>query len=93
MNMTVRSKVVKIGNSRGVRIPRTLLEQAGLTNDVEMTVEGNKLIIRSTRKPRQGWEARFASMAENHDDQLLDQMAQTQWDDEGWTWYSNQNSG
>ena len=31
MNMTIRGKVVKIGNSRGIRIPRTLLEQAGLT--------------------------------------------------------------
>ena len=45
MNKTVRSKVVKIGNSCGIRIPRTLFEQAGLTDEVEMTVEGNKLVI------------------------------------------------
>ena len=45
MNMMVRSKVVKIGNSRGIHIPRTVLEQAGLTDEVEMKVEGNKLII------------------------------------------------
>ena len=42
MNMTVRSRVVKIGNSRGIRIPKTLLEQADLTDEVEMTVEGYK---------------------------------------------------
>ena len=47
MSMTIRSKVVKIGNSRGIRIPRSLLEQAGLTDDVEMTVEDNKLIVHS----------------------------------------------
>ena len=45
MNMAVRAKVVKIGNSRGIRIPRTLLEQAGLTDEVEMVVEGNQLTI------------------------------------------------
>ena len=86
MNMTIRGKVVKIGNSRGIRIPRTLLEQAGLTDEVEMVVEGNKLIIHSARLPRQGWDAQFASMAEQNDDQLLDQMTPTQWDEEEWTW-------
>ena len=45
MNMTIRSKVIKIGNSRGIRIPQALLEQVGLNGNVEMTVEGNKLII------------------------------------------------
>jgi antitoxin MazE len=86
MSMTVRSKVVKIGNSRGVRIPRALLEQAGLTNDVEMTVEGDKLIIHSALHPRQGWEAEFKDMAEHRDDQLLDQASSIRWDEDEWTW-------
>lgn len=86
MNMTVRSKVVKIGNSRGIRIPRTLLEQAGLTDEVEMMVEGNKLIIHSSRHPRQGWDTHFAAMAEQGDDRLLDETLLTQWDEEEWTW-------
>ena len=86
MSMMVRSKVVKIGNSRGIRIPRSLLEQAGLTGEVEMMVEGNKLIIHSARLPRSGWEARFAEMAEHGDDRLLDETAPTQWDEEEWTW-------
>ncbi len=86
MNMMIRSKVVKIGNSRGIRIPRTVLEQAGLTDEVEMTVEGNKLIIQASRYPRQGWEERFADMAEQGDDQLLDETSPTQWDEEEWTW-------
>ncbi len=86
MSMTVRSKVVKIGNSRGIRIPRALLEQAGLTNDVEMTIEGDKLIIHSAHNPRQDWEAHFSAMAAQGDDQLLDQVSSTQWDEDEWTW-------
>ena len=86
MSMTIRSKVVKIGNSRGIRIPRMLLEQAGLTDEVEMTVEGENLIIHSTRLPRSGWAARFADMTEHRDDQLLDETPTTQWEENEWTW-------
>ncbi len=86
MNQTIKGKVVKIGNSRGIRIPRALLEQAGLTDEVEMKVEGDQLIIHPVRKPREGWEAQFALMAANHDDQLIDEMIISEWDDEEWTW-------
>jgi antitoxin MazE len=86
MAFTVRSKVVKIGNSRGIRIPRAMLEQAGLTEEVELSVQGDKLIIQSAHTPRQGWEAQFARMAEAGDDQLLDQITPTQWEEEEWEW-------
>jgi antitoxin MazE len=86
MSETVHSKIVQIGNSRGVRIPRTLLEQAGLTDEIEMVVEDGKLIIHSTSQTRQGWAEAFASMAEQGDDRLLDEISSTQWDDEEWTW-------
>ncbi|PKO13781.1 MAG: AbrB/MazE/SpoVT family DNA-binding domain-containing protein [Chloroflexi bacterium HGW-Chloroflexi-10] len=86
MNMMIRSKIIKIGNSHGIRIPRVLLEQAGLTDEVEMKVEGNKLIIHSSHLPRQGWEAQFAAMAKNGDDQLMDEAIPTQWEEDEWTW-------
>ncbi len=86
MNRMIRSKIVKIGNSRGIRIPRAVLEEAGLTDEVEMKVEGNKLIIQAPHHPRQGWEERFADMAKQGDDQLLDETFPTQWDEEEWTW-------
>ena len=86
MNMVIRSKVVKIGNSRGIRIPRTVLEQAGLEDEVEMIVEGDKLIIQSSHKPRQGWDVQFAGMAERNDDRLLEEDTPTHWDDQEWTW-------
>jgi antitoxin MazE len=86
MGMMIRSKVVKIGNSRGIRIPRVLLEQAGLTDEVEMIVEGNQLIIHSAQHPRQGWDVQFAVMAETGDDRPLDPILPTQWEEDDWTW-------
>ena len=86
MSMTVRAKVVRIGNSRGIRIPHTMLEQAGLTDEVEMRVEDGQLIIQSVHVPRQGWEAQFMGMAKLGDDQLLDEATSTRWDDEEWSW-------
>ena len=77
---------MKIGNSRGIRIPHTLLEQAGLTDEVEMTVEGNKLIVQPACTARQGWETQFVHMAEQGDDRLLDETPSTHWDNEEWTW-------
>ena len=71
MNMMIRSKIVKIGNSHGIRIPQALLEQVGLTGNVEMTIEGNKLIINPLRLSRQGWGAQFTAMAEHGDDRLV----------------------
>jgi antitoxin MazE len=87
MSKWIRSEVFEIGNSQGIRIPRTLLEQAGLTDEVEMRVEGNALIIHSEHSPRPGWEAQFVAMAENKEDTLLlDETIQTQWDEDEWQW-------
>ena len=86
MSATVRSKIIQIGNSRGVRIPRALLEQAGLTDEIEIAVEGGKLIIHATQQPRQGWDNAFAQMAEQGDDRLLDEPTPTEWDEEDWDW-------
>lgn len=86
MTLPVHSKVVKIGNSRGIRIPRSLLEQAGLTEEVELIVEGDKLIIQSVHQSREGWETQFASMAEAGDDHLIEEITPTRWDEEEWHW-------
>jgi uncharacterized protein (DUF433 family)/antitoxin component of MazEF toxin-antitoxin module len=52
MNTGYRTKIVKVGNSRGVRIPRNLLEEAGLENDVEISAQGNRLVIRPVKEAR-----------------------------------------
>jgi antitoxin MazE len=79
---------VRIGNSRGVRIPKPLIEQVGLQDEVEIAVEGSSLIIRSAARPRAGWATAFRTMAERGDDRLLDVAggSTTKWDKDEWEW-------
>src|SRR6185437_9313527 len=72
MASSVRTHIVKIGNSQGIRIPKPLLEQTGLTGEVQLDVEADRLILRPVTKARQGWAAEFQRMAAAGDDQLLD---------------------
>lgn len=81
--------LVKIGNSQGIRIPRILLEQTGLRDEVEIEVQNEQLIIRAKHQPRKGWADAFKKMAENGDDQLLDKDClpnQSSWDEKEWEW-------
>ncbi len=84
----MRTSIVRIGNSQGIRIPKVILEQCQLGPDVELEVENRKLIIRSASQPRQGWEEKFQSMASAEDDTLLDGelVNQTTWDENEWQW-------
>lgn len=83
----MKTRIVRIGNSQGVRIPKPLLEQTGLQGEVEVEAQGNQLVIRSAERPRRGWDTAFGSMAEGGDDSLLDPDAvSTAWDDEDWEW-------
>lgn len=77
----MKARIVKIGNSQGVRIPTLLLNRSNLTEEVELEAENNRIIIRSAKKPRQNWESAFRAMAEREDDALLDNnlLAQTHW--------------
>ena len=56
-------RIIPIGNSRGVRIPKPLLEQTGLRGEVEITAEDGSLVIRPVKKPRDGWASAFQEMA------------------------------
>ena len=83
------TRIVKIGNSQGIRIPKILLEQSGLHDEVDLQVEKNQLIIRPKHGAREGWEAAFRVMADRGDDQLLDKdflTNQSSWDEEEWKW-------
>jgi len=84
----MRARVVKIGNSQGVRIPKPLLEQTGINGDVELEVDQNQIIIRPVLNPRAGWDDAFIAMAEDNDDVLLDGEASLthSWDEEEWQW-------
>ena len=85
-NGSVITKVIKIGNSQGIRIPKPLLEQCGLQAEVELVVENNCLTVRPLDHPRKGWERAFMEMSKNGDDKLLDEMTETEWDQTEWVW-------
>jgi len=83
----VETTLIAIGNSRGIRIPKPVIEQCGLTEQIEMLVQDRTLVIRAPRRARMGWNESFAKMALRGDDKLLDpQPLPTQWDDEDWQW-------
>lgn len=84
----MKTHIVRIGNSQGVRIPKPLLEQTGLQGEVEITAEDDSLVIRSVKKPREGWAAAFQEMARRGDDALIDAVAPTlsAWDEDEWEW-------
>ena len=71
--MSLTTRIIKIGNSQGIRIPKLLLDQIGLDGEVELAVQEDQQVIRPIRRPRDGWDEQFRMMAEHGDDQLLDE--------------------
>lgn len=84
----MKAHIIRIGNSRGLRLPKALLAQCRLDDAVEIEVEDNRLIIRSARTTRAGWDRAFAAMAGHGDDALLDRDTRkpTDWDKTEWRW-------
>ncbi len=84
----MKTRIVRIGNSQGIRIPRPLLEVAGLEGEVDLTAKPGMLLVRSIRAPRAGWAEAFEEMARHGDDVLLDDVstASSEWDEEEWQW-------
>lgn len=86
--ISMRARVIKIGNSKGVRIPKAILSQTGIRDDVEIEIDENHIIIRPVNNWREGWDTAFSAMAENNDDKLLikDEEMSHSWDEEEWQW-------
>ena len=85
----MKTKIVKIGNSRGIRIPKSFIDESGLKSEVELEIDDGKIIIKPISKVREVWESAFRKMAENDDDTLLDSKTlrkQSKWDKEEWEW-------
>ncbi len=84
----MKARIVKIGNSQGIRIPKIVLEQTKLKDEVELTVQDREIVISTLQKPRAGWQAAFREMAKRGDDKLLDAplASLTRWDEEEWEW-------
>ena len=84
----MKANIIRIGNSQGVRIPKILLEQSRLGAEVELEVEGEKIVIRPAARPRQDWGEKFRMMADSGDDRMtIDEPSpQTEWEKDEWEW-------
>lgn len=82
----MKTRIVRIGNSRGVRLPKVLLEEAQLTDEVELRAEPGRIVVCSAGRSRAGWAAAARRMRERSEDQLLDPPTPTRFDEEEWEW-------
>jgi antitoxin MazE len=82
----LRVQLTRIGNSRGVRIPKPFIEQCGLEDDVELRVTPQGLVIAPHRPSRRGWQQAFADNATHREDLLLKDLPAGKFDREEWTW-------
>jgi antitoxin MazE len=83
----MRTELVRIGNSRGIRIPKPIIEQCGFGATVELRVERERLIVSPQRTPRQEWEEAFRAAGPSADDELLLEGAGlNEFDRKEWKW-------
>jgi antitoxin MazE len=84
--MPIRTRLIRIGNSRGLRLPKSCIERAALRDDVEIHVEHGRLIVQSTHEVRSGWEDAARHMHTAGNDGLPDAPRPTRFDRSEWTW-------
>lgn len=84
--MTTKTRIVRIGNSRGIRVPKVLLDESGLPDDVELRAEPGRLVVSAPSRPRAGWAAKARAMNQCGDDAPLDPPTQTTFDEADWQW-------
>lgn len=84
----MKSRIVRIDNSQGIRIPKPLLQKAGLSGDVELVAKEGMLIVQAAKGPRSGWAGAFQEMAAHQDDQPVDKPVPpaASWDGKEWSW-------
>ncbi len=78
-------KIVQIGNSKGIRIPKSVLEDCNIGDSVQLSVEEGRIILNPTKKPREGWSESFKMMHQkDHDKLLIDDSIDI--DHKDWSW-------
>ena len=82
----MKARLIRIGNSRGVRLPKPVIEEAGLTEDVDIRVKDGAVMITPAARPRAGWAEAARVANERGDDRSLDTPTPTRFDDEEWEW-------
>ena len=82
----MKTQIIQIGNSQGVRLPKVLLEESRITGDVELELHPDGILIRNATRARAGWDEAFKLMAENEDDELGSAASSTAFDKKEWQW-------
>jgi antitoxin MazE len=82
----MKAHLVRIGNSRGIRLPKPLIEEAGLSDEVELRVRAGTIVIASSSQPRAGWAAAAALGHIRGDDAPLITGQTSRFDNEEWEW-------
>ncbi len=82
----MKTQIIKIGNSKGIRIPKPLLEQSNLDGEVELEVCDEGLLIKSSSKPRHNWAKAFREMSENGGDEMIIEDSSNKFEKENWRW-------
>jgi antitoxin MazE len=82
----MKTHLVRIGNSRGIRLPKTIIAQAGLTDEVELGVRDGAVIIARATSARSGWADAARQMRRCDEDRLLDAPIPTRFDEREWQW-------
>ena len=82
----MKTKIIRIGNSRGVRIPKPLLEQAGLEDEVQLSMVESGIIIERVPTQRFGWDVAAETLRGRGEDGLVDEPLPTHFDESEWIW-------
>ncbi len=82
----MKTQIIQIGNSQGIRIPKVLLEESRIIGEVDLELHPDGILIRNAQKPRSDWDAQFKAMAENEDDDLIVGRSANEFDKKEWQW-------
>lgn len=78
-------KIIQIGTSKGIRLPKYLIDKYGLTNEIDMIDTGSGILIKQAKKPRDGWKKAFEKSADTEADHLIETPS-SEWDKDEWEW-------
>ena len=84
--MVATTRIVRIGNSRGIRVPKLLLDQADLPDEVELRAEPGRLVVSAAKRAREGWAATARAMRARGGDTPLDPETPIRFDRTDWKW-------
>jgi len=85
---SIKVKIIRIGNSKGIRLSKSLIEQYNMKDEVLLEAKKDSIVIRPVENPRANWEKSFEKMRFKGDDALLDEGTElaSDWDQEDWQW-------